>query len=74
MSFRVILKLERVVATENKPQSYYHTCFDHITNVWKYWMTKEPEDYFSMYTDGNGRPNMVCEMIKKVGIAAAPVD
>ncbi|RVE49890.1 hypothetical protein evm_005483 [Chilo suppressalis] len=62
---RVVLKLGEALPSENKPRPYYHKCFDNITNVWRHWMTKEPEDYFSMYTDGQGKPNMLWEIIKK---------
>ncbi|CAG9788524.1 unnamed protein product [Diatraea saccharalis] len=62
---RVILKLGQILPSENKPLPYYHKCFDNIINVWKHWMSKEPEDYFNMYTDGKGKPNMLWEMVKK---------
>lgn len=62
----VILNMEKRWPTENCPETYYHEGFNHSVNLWRYWMEKEPEDYFSLYNNGDGKPFIAFELVKKV--------
>ncbi|KAL0870909.1 hypothetical protein ABMA27_004742 [Loxostege sticticalis] len=62
----VILNMEKRWPTENSPETYYHEGFNHSVNLWRYWMEKEPEDYFSLYNNGDGKPFIAFELVKKL--------
>ncbi|XP_028158194.1 fatty-acid amide hydrolase 2-like [Ostrinia furnacalis] len=62
----VILNMEKKWPTQNSPKPFYHEGFNYATKLWQYWMEKEPEDYFSLYNNGNGKPFILFELIKKI--------
>ncbi|XP_075980781.1 fatty-acid amide hydrolase 2-like [Anticarsia gemmatalis] len=64
---RVITHIsQEATSTSTAPQKYYHQGFDHMYSLWKYWMTKEPEDLASLFTNGKGKANGLIELAKKV--------
>lgn len=64
---RVLTRLSQdTTSTANAPQPYYHEGFDYMYTLWKYWMSKEPEDLASLVTNGNGKANGLIELAKKI--------
>ncbi|CAB3230212.1 unnamed protein product [Arctia plantaginis] len=64
---RVITRISQdASSTANAPKPYYHQGFNHMYNLWKYWISKEPEDLATFYTNGNGKANGLMELAKKV--------
>lgn len=64
--YRVITKLTQEFKTGNTPEPYYHKGFKYMYSIWRYCMTKEPEDFAKWLTNNKGKANGVCEFFKKV--------
>ncbi|KAG6439253.1 hypothetical protein O3G_MSEX000619 [Manduca sexta] len=66
---RVVSKItEDVSSSSNVPQPYYHEGFNYMYILWKYWMSKEPDNTAQLYTNNNGEANGIIELVKKVSI------
>ncbi|XP_072945029.1 fatty-acid amide hydrolase 2-like [Epargyreus clarus] len=63
---RVVSTIRQEVSTENTPKPYHHEGFDNMYKLWNYWMSKEPENYALLLTDGQGEFNPYVELAKKV--------
>ncbi|CAD0202780.1 unnamed protein product [Chrysodeixis includens] len=64
---KAIAKLtEDAVSTAHVPQQYYHTGFNYMFLLWRYWMTHEVEDFASMITNRKSRASFWRELAKKV--------
>lgn len=57
---------QEVTDSANAPEAYSHEGFKYMYTLWKYWMTKEPDNTASLYTNNNGEANGFVELIKKV--------
>ncbi|XP_026741569.1 fatty-acid amide hydrolase 2 isoform X2 [Trichoplusia ni] len=63
---KAIAKLtEDAVSTAHVPQPYYHSGFNYLFLLWRYWMTHEVEDFASMITNRKGRASFWKELAKK---------
>ncbi|XP_037293151.1 fatty-acid amide hydrolase 2 [Manduca sexta] len=64
---RVVSKItEDVSSSSNVPQPYYHEGFNYMYILWKYWMSKEPDNTAQLYTNNNGEANGIIELVKKL--------
>ncbi|KAJ8714862.1 hypothetical protein PYW08_004843 [Mythimna loreyi] len=57
---------QEITTTENAPEPYYHSGFNHMYSIWRHWMTKEPEHLPSLATNNNGDANGFIELLKKM--------
>lgn len=64
---RVITKIsQEVTDSANAPEAYNHEGFNYMYTLWKYWMTKEPDNTARLYTNNTGEANGFVELIKKM--------
>lgn len=63
---RAISKITQELTTADAPQPYHHEGFNHMYVLWKYWMTKEPDNTALLYTNNTTEANGILELIKKV--------
>ncbi|XP_038222594.1 fatty-acid amide hydrolase 2-like [Zerene cesonia] len=61
---RVIKNVKDKLNVEVHP--YRHEGFNHMYRLWSYWMSKEPENYFTLATNSDKEPNGFIELAKKM--------
>ncbi|KAH9637015.1 hypothetical protein HF086_007378 [Spodoptera exigua] len=64
---RAITKLtEDTASTENAPKPYYHSGFNHMFVLWRYWMTHEEDVFAELLTNNKGTAKFYKEFPKKL--------
>ncbi|XP_026321690.1 fatty-acid amide hydrolase 2-like [Hyposmocoma kahamanoa] len=64
---RVLAKISNEIKSSgNGPEPYNHEGFGYMYKLWFYWMSKEPDDYASLFNNGVAKANCFVELIKKL--------
>ncbi|CAB3230211.1 unnamed protein product [Arctia plantaginis] len=64
---KVINKLTvDATSTEYVPKPYYHEGFNHMYSLWRYWMTKETDNFAKLLTNNEGEARFIKELPKKL--------
>ncbi|KAI8439156.1 hypothetical protein MSG28_013003 [Choristoneura fumiferana] len=63
---RVVSKLSKELSPEKSPEAYQHEGFNHMYQLWSYWMSKEPENFASLYNNFKGEAIGIVELLRKI--------
>ncbi|XP_063386841.1 fatty-acid amide hydrolase 2-like [Cydia fagiglandana] len=59
-----VSKISKQVSPENSPQPYHHEGFDHMYQLWSYWMSKEPHTFASLFNNNKSEANGFVEFFR----------
>lgn len=62
---KVVTKLKQE-CKGHSPEPYNHEGFNHMYTLWRYWMTKEPEDFAKWLKNNKGKASGLGELFKKM--------
>ncbi|XP_049876081.1 fatty-acid amide hydrolase 2-like isoform X5 [Pectinophora gossypiella] len=64
---RVVTKISQdLTSTGSGPEKYHHEGLDHMYRLWYHWMSKEPDNYASLYNNGGSEAKGWVELCKKL--------
>ncbi|XP_061718144.1 fatty-acid amide hydrolase 2-like isoform X2 [Cydia pomonella] len=61
-----VAKISEEVSLKNSPQPYYHKGFDHMYQLWTYWMSQEPHNFAGLLNNSKTDAIWIVELLRKI--------